>query len=270
MWMNQCEMPYYVWCDTYGKYRWFHEDGTPRTQYPLDYNWESIYSIATRTADIAFNDRVIYDVDTFTNEFLSNVPINWLKYKTSLEMFSGTLDGLTINPDVFEAGFTRTTNANENNTGNYNINSDTDGAYTDNLGNIDITEANNDTIKNRSILYEQGVQAYDDNLNISNIGNLGNDYASNFTDNVGMTVTNNHHIETARTNTGNTNASTDTAGNSNNNRTFNETIHETRINYYDNLAFLRERMDRLNLLESFQNYFLPYFASVSIYKGWWQ
>lgn len=263
-------LPYPIWCELYGKYRWYHEDGTPRTQYPLNYEWKTIYDIATNTADIAFNYRVIYDIDMFTNDFLSNVPINWMKYKTALEMFSGTLDGTNIDPLMFEAGFTRDTTQNENNNGNYNIDSNTNGTYTDNMGAQSGTEHNTIDNKTRNIVYEQGVQAYDNKITNDDIGELGNDYANTMQDTINLQDSNTQRNESAYTNTGNNGATTNTDGSNTNTRSFAEHIHETRINYYDNLAFLRERMDRLNLLKPFQSYFEPYFINVISYKGWWQ
>lgn len=254
-------MTYDIWAQTFGKYRWYHEDGTPRTQYPLDYNWKNIYDIATSAADLAFSYRIIDDPFVFTNEFLANVPINWLRYKTQLELFSGTLDGNTISPDLFEQGFTRDVTIKDNTTGNGTTNESL-GERTDNATNR--TDRVIDA-KARSINYEQGVQAYD-NLNNENIGELGNSYASGFNDTVSKTTDASDSINTT------------TTGAQNNTQKVNSSVtvehseHERlkRINYYDNLAFLRDRMDRLNLIKPFQYYFEYLFNHVSSMTGFWK
>ena len=53
------------------------------------------------------------------------------------------------------------------------------------------------------------------------------------------------------------------------NSTFEESEEVRRINYYDNLAFLRDRMDRLNLIKPFQFYFEYLFNNVTSKKGFW-
>lgn len=254
-------MTYNIWAQTFGKYRWYHEDGSPRTQYPLDYNWKTIYEIATNAADLAFSYRIIDDPFIFTNEFLANVPINWLRYKTQLELFSGTLDGTTISPDLFEQGFTRELNIKDNTNGS--------GSTSESLGErTDSTSATRDRnidAKARSINYEQGVQAYD-NLNNENIGELGNSYASGFNDSVSKTTENSQDTNTTvigeQNNTQNVSSSVSVK--------HSESERVKRINYYDNLAFLRDRMDRLNLIKPFQYYFEYLFNHVSSMTGFWK
>ena len=273
-----CEkMTYAQWCETYGKYRWYHENGSERLYYPLDYEWKRIYESCTKYADMYFNDRIIYDPSIFTANFLVNVPINWMKFKTELEMFSGTLDGTTIDPDMFNQGFTRDTTENENN-------DDTDTVTANQSGNIDETigkrtdntftdGTRDDETKSRSINYEQGIQAYDNNINNNNIGELGNNYANGMSDSVAK----NHSANTEETenrigeqkNTTDSGTNYNGVGNYDHKRTRSEHIHETRINYYDNLAFLREREDRLNIFKDFYSYFEPYFAHADGFTGAW-
>lgn len=255
-------MSYHDWCDTLGKYRWYHEDGTSRTQYALDYSWKEIYDIACKTADIAFGYYHINNPEMFTSDFLSMVPVNWLKYKTELEMFSGSLDGKTIDPDMFSAGFERTTRGyNNNDYGNTNTYRGT-GTNTNETSD---TGKQIDDNKQRSINYNQGVQAYG-NLSDIEIGDAGNDYASNFNDTIAtLDRTTSNESESNSSNIVN---STDTnTGNSDTD--YYENVKETRISFYDNLAFLRDRLDRLKLLTPFHYYFRPLFISVESIRGDW-
>lgn len=255
-------MSYHEWCETLGEFRWYHEDGTPRTLYPLEYSWKSIYDKACQDVDIAFGYYHIYDPMAFTSDFLASVPDNWMKYKTQLEMFSGTLDGKNIDPDMFTAGFERTTRGYNNN--DYSSSNSYEGVGTTE-SDEDVAGRQLDVTKQRSILYNQGVQAYD-NLSTTGIGEAGNDYASSFTDtinNLDRTTTNK-----TQTNTSNNIESLDsTTGNSDTD--YYENVKETRINFYDNLAFLRDRLDRLHLLIPFQDYFRPLFISIESIRGYW-
>ena len=270
-------MTYAQWCETYGKYRWYHKNGSERLYYPLDYEWKRIYESCTKYADMYFNDRIIYEPSIFTTNFLVNVPINWMKFKTELEMFSGTLDGTTIDPNMFNQGFTRDTTENENNDDTDNVKSSQTGNIDENLGtrtDRTFTDGTQDAdSKSRAINYNQGVQAYDNNINNNNIGELGNNYASNMTDSV--TKTHGANTQEVETQTGKQENTTDSTneytGNakSSRNRSRTEHIHETRINYYDNLAFLRERQDRLNVFKDFYSYFEPYFAHADGFTGAW-
>lgn len=276
-------MVYNVWKETFGKYRWYHEDGTARVIFPLDYNWQAIYDVVTDMADTEFDFWIIQDVPDFTSNFLSEVGTNWLKYKTMLEMMSGELTGYTISPDVFTAGFTRKTDGWVNddygkdgwaNDDYHNNETYSGNGVTDTTSNRDTTTTA-DT-KARSINYVQGIQAYDNSLNNSNIGEFGNDYASSMND----TVTFSNGTENVNT-TGNTDetvsANTDiTGGNENkygetgNNRnTYGEVVQEERINFYDNLAFLRERIDRLNTIVPFSDYFKHLFQNVTSIRGYY-
>jgi hypothetical protein len=245
-------MNYNVWCETFGKYRWYHENGKSRTIYPLEYNWNEIYKYVCKTCDIALAPYIIYDVNLFTSSFLETVPNAWIEYKTIIEMFSGTLDGTNIDPLMFEAGFTRTTNGTVNNKNQYTGNGV-------NSNNINSNRTSNTDTKSRSINYMQGVQAYN---NIPDIGEAGNDYASSMQDNILNGKTTDVNISNDITN--NNINSTDNTDN-----TYNETIHETRINYYDNLAFLRDRIDRLKIYKPFSNYFKPLFVNIEGIGGDW-
>lgn len=330
-------MTYDQWCKTLGQYRWFHEDGSPRLYYPLAYEWDKIYQTATSDADNYFQNRPIYDPSTFTAQFMANVPINWMKFKTQLEMFSGTLDGTNIDPEIFEAGFDRelsstnientkqdftenstytqdiqsgatdTTNTTANATTEQNTNSeDVIGNREDTTSitrNLNTTTDTEESSKGRNINYIQGLQAYTDRLDNNNIGELGTDYASNFSDDIRNGSRN--QVETQKgsedtnfeqgeqTNTSNVDAKstaesttteektgsstqliTNNAGNTNsteNSGTSNFGLTEKvrRINYYDNLAFLRERYDRLENFIPFFEYFEPYFASVESFRPNW-
>lgn len=302
-------MVYNVWKETFGKYRWYHEDGTARVIFPLDYNWQAIYDEVTSAADTEFDFWVIDDVADFTSAFLAEVGSNWLKYKTMLELMSGELTGYTISPDVFTAGFTRITDGwvkdeyGETEGVNTTGTSDTTGNMTENVSsnatqNYEAygrteTEGTKDTAtsadsKARSINYVQGIQAYDNSINNTNIGEFGNDYASTMNDTVSFsngtedtdtTGTTDETItsETTSTSTQDTGRDTteanrttgssdrDTRGTKDN--TYSETVKEERINFYDNLAFLRERADRLNLIVPFHDYFKHLFQHVTSIRG---
>lgn len=347
-------MMYPQWTETLGQFRWNKEDGSSRTYVPLDYEWQAVYDKVTADADRLFWGMSIFDPVTFTQEFLSRVPIAWMKFKTSIEMFLGTLDGTTIDPEEFHAGYqrerslwqntdsnrgyqentTRDTTESENEditektgketntsetgketsdetnsvtssasqTSENQINRTTNEEYTDNIG------AREDDAKGRTINYAQGVQAYNGELNNSNIGQLGNDYASGFSDSVTVnntgeqtnngtkdtteTENENGNIEQNGKSDGNTNRTTDTTntknetengtkeGNRTNEKKGNETgttegnetekrelkegetEKETRINYYDQLAFLRERFDRIPQMYVFTQELLPLFQHI--------
>lgn len=254
------KMSYKDWCDTFGQYRWRHEDGSARTYYPLNDNYANIYDYVCRSADIEFGYRYIDDIESFTSEFLARVPIAWAKFKIQLEMISGTLDGTNIDPDIFEAGFDRT------------FTSETKGKHsenrTDNLGTRtdSVTSENKTTTedKNRTIEYTQGVQGYA-NLGNDNIGDLGRNYADGFTD--GVDKSSGTVNGTSESSIGSQKNDYDTDGSKSENHT--EEEHVKRISYYDNLAFLRERFEHLNEYKEFYEYFLPLFSNVSSFSGWW-
>lgn len=318
-------LTYMQWSESYGKYRWFHEDGSPRLYYDLDFNWAEIYSKVTRDADIAFMYRVIDDVPGFTSEFLSRVPTNWLKYKSMLELMVGTLDGQNIDPSIFEAGFTRETY--EVNDSKYdsavNLISDikenedigsrsdsqdsvigsrkdttTNNQHTSNTTDVTGTETNKDTNtdKGRSINYTQGVQAYTDFS--TDIGRNGNDFADSFNDtlgenksdrdkktsqknslvedvenqstaNVGEQIISNNSIlgnqKNSKDSLANNNSSTDSYQLNKKG----EVITEKRINFYDNLAFLRTRVDLMQNIEPFHSMFDELFLTLTTIPGFW-
>lgn len=258
-------MKYYEWCNLQGKNRWYHDNGSARVILDLDYNWADIFNVVTANADLYFAAwEIPCDIDFFTAQFFAMVPTAWFKYKTVFEMFSGTLDGTAINPDVFEAGFTRTTNSSRVEDNTYTDND----VVTSNANGTSTQDAHSDVVdtKQRSLSYNQGVQGLT-NINNNNIGNLGNKYASGIGDNILTSETDyglqNVHATTADNSTRNRQNSEDKSD------TFTETIHETRINYYDNLAFLRERLDRLKNLVPFHSYFESLFYLVQSLKGDW-
>lgn len=254
-------MNYDVWRETFGKYCWYHKDGTARTQYALDYQWKAIYDIAVQSCDIAFSYRTITDPCIFTNEFLALVPVAWLKYKTTLEMMSGTLDGLTLDPESFNKGYERHLSHKENTTGT--------GNGTDVIGERKDTSKqtgnSNGEAKARAINYEQGVQAYD-NLTNENIGEYGNSYASNFNDTVSKTTgtdsTENEYSTGEQTNTNNVRTQVQNE--------YSDDETKTQINYQEKLAFLRSRMEKLNLVKPFQEYFEHLFNNVESMTGFWK
>ena len=246
---NWQPMTYNKWCQTIGQYRWYREDGSPRVIYNLDYDWQPIFDNATQIADTYFNSRIIYDPVEFTNEFLAAVPLSWLKYKTSLELLSGMLDGNTIDPEYFEAGYERTTEQNVNGTAS-STGQAKSGARTD---------MNDSTNKERQLNYQQGVQALDGAINNSNIGMLGNDKATGLTD----VVTQGQGTQTTGAQT------TDTLANSNTSNQLKEFVKEKRYNYYDNLAFLRDRMLLMKDVKPFYEYFNDLFYTSSKMTGWW-
>lgn len=315
------EITYNEWCSKWGVTRWYHEDGSARTLLPLDYNWKHVYDTVTAEADLHFARYPIDDPFEFGEEFLTEIPTAWLKYKTMIELMLGTLDGKTIDPLMFEAGYTRETTAetrrdtqqDSGSSSNRNITENTDttakvDTSLDQTEDRDITSNNThngsttygqidqgtDTA-NRSLNYVQGVQG----LNAptaGNIGEMGLRYASNMVDNIGNTDTSTkEHTdtnsstdktttddtlkttgtqnETGSSNTSHTNR--DTYSDSRNITTdddvdFHELVHETRINYYDNLAFLRDRSDRLKLIQPFWSYLEDCFHSVSgLEETWW-
>lgn len=252
-------MSYDAWCEVYGKYRWYHEDGTTRTIYPLEYQWKNLYDIVTKQCDLRLQFEPIYDVETFTSEFLALVNDAWLKYKTELEMFSGTLDGTNIDPLMFEAGFTRTIEGSQKGSGDSSTTSQNTNSSTQSMGERTDTAEN----KARGINYVQGVQGLSPET--TPIGQMGTGHASTMQDNISeqtATVGN-------QNNTSSSSGSASGNDNYNNNVTYNEKVHETRINYYDNLAFLREREDRLKYYKPFYSYFLPLFKEIRSMNGWW-
>lgn len=265
-WLEPDRILYKDWCIKLGQYRWYDEEGRARTFVDLDYEWGTIFNIITSNTDYLFENYVVEDVDYFTRHFIDTVPVAWLKFKTELEMFLGTLDGTNINPREFKAGFERWTNHNlgrgarqvqeRNATGE--MTTDSSGNNSTSIG------LQSATSKNRGIAYNQGVQAYNNQINNNNIGELGNDYASGMNDSVSIS-----NVQ-PRTDTGEnaSNSKTNQETNSTdvlNNQSaevFGEHIREERINYYDQLAFLRERFDRIERFDSFQRYFLPLFTAV--------
>lgn len=242
-------MKYSVWCETFGKYRWYHEDGQSRTYNTLDYEWQKIYDRATKDCDIKFQSYDIEDVDLFTADFLSTVAPAWLKFKTEFELFTGTLDGKTIDPDVFEAGYHKETSQQFN---SKSTNSSSSSSVYD--------DSNTASSAARSINYVQGVQAQNDIVPTdSNIGQMGLNFASNITDS----------ISPKNTSTSNSETETTADDNSNSSASFSETVHQTNINYYDNLAFLRDRYDRLRKLQTLDEILVKCFRNITSYKPWY-
>lgn len=250
-------MLYCEWAEEFGKNRWMKSDGTSRTIYPLDYNWQRIYDDACKQADFYFSSRCVPDdIHAFTVEFLSLVPTAWMAYKTQLEFFSGNLAGDTIDPKEFHAGRYHKYRRDMSDVLNQTLGAKTD---TETGGNTTITTG--DT-KNRELTYEQGVQALEpDN---DNIGELGRDYASQIVDNV-----NKENV----TETGDNNRTVNLGQQENeDSRLVHEEIEEENevINYYDQLAFGRERMEKLGQLKPFYEYFQDLFLEIDAMVPWSQ
>lgn len=257
-------MKYYEWSQLFGPYRWYHQDGSARAILPLDYEWAKIYDNITKDTDIHFHLwEVPCDVEYFTSQFYSLVPTAWLRFKSTLELFLGTLDGTTIDPLMFEAGYTRTTDHTLTNDNVYNDNEttqssangqSTQGAYEDTAN-----------ILQRGIMYNQGVQAV--TFNNDNIGQLGNKYASSLNDSISQS--DNQYGEQQITSTTSDNGQRTRNNSEDKTQNFHEQVHETRINYYDNLAFLRERVDRLKSLTPFYKSFETLFTLEIAMTGNW-
>lgn len=258
-------MTYLEWTETYGRYRWYHSNGDARVILPLDYNWKEVYDNITRDADIHFASwEIPCDAAYFTSQFYSALPTAWFKYKTVFEMFSGTLDGNTINPDVFEAGYTRTTTSQRVEDNIYDEDETVQSTATATSTQDARTDTNN--TKQRTLSYAQGAQGLT-TVNNGNIGELGTKYANGIGDNVLIGDTNyGEQNVNANTSDKSTRSRSNTEDKSDK---FNETVHETRINYYDNLAFLRERLEKLKMLEPFHKYLEPLFYMAQSMRGDW-
>lgn len=257
-------MKYSEWSELFGQYRWYHEDGSARALLPLDYEWQRIYDNITRDTDIHFHLwEIPCDVEYFTSQFYSAVPTAWLKFKSTVELFLGTLDGTTIDPLMFEAGYTRTTDHTLTNDNQYNDNEKVSSSATGQSTQSAYEDTAN--ILQRGIMYNQGVQAID--FNNQNIGQLGNKYASTLNDNIGQTD-NQYGQQKIDSNT-NDNGQRTRANSEDKTQNFHEKVHETRINYYDNLAFLRDRVDRLKLLMPFHKSFEQFFTLEIAMTGDW-
>lgn len=250
-------MLYCEWAETFGQNRWIRSDGTPRTIYPLDYNWERIFNDACKQVDFYFHNRELpCDSMTFTTEFLSLVPEAWMKYKTQLEFFSGTLTGETINPEEFHAGRKHEMIRELTDDRNEKIGSrkDTQQSST----NVEESSGN----KERSMRYEQGVQAVSPRN--SNIGELGTDYLSEMNDGILNSERN------GNTN-GDTTVKTGAQKNETNTKVYEKITEDNEIvNYYDQLAFARSRMEMMDDFKSFYEYFQPLFFDVEGMIPWFK
>lgn len=265
--MTDAPLNYMQWCDTVGKYRWYHEDGTPRTYLAFDYQWKPVYDAITGEADLYFMTRSILDPLYFTAEFLARVPLAWQKFKTEFELLTGTLDGTSISPELFNQGFTRSFKRNVDTTGIASENgtgSTTQGERKDYTSSSGSASADG---KSRDISYLQGVQAYPDTG--GGIGEYGNDYASSMIDHISKSDSSDSQSVTATTG-----KQTNTSTVSNNRTDSGTTVEEInekveRINFYDNLAFLRDRFDRLESVKPFYSYFDDLFVDVVSCRANW-
>jgi hypothetical protein len=262
-------MLYSEWADAYGLYRWYRKDGSPRILMPLGGNYKSIYDIVTREADLKFNCFEIQDIIFFTNEFLSEVSTAWMKFKTELELVTGTLDGTNIDPNVFEAGYDRTTTQTITGTVGVSGTTDTNITSNDTIGQRTDNTTVNTNDKARNIQYNQGVQAFDTEITNDDIGELGRNWASGFSDAVQLGDQTTEFKQGEQENTSSqTNKSTGTQNTTSENK-FSEEVHEKRINYYDNLAFLRDRFDRIKDVKPFYEYLMPCFKTITVMSKNW-
>lgn len=269
------EVSYPEWCETLGEYRWFKKDGSPRTFYTLEYGYPEIYKLVTSNADLRFNERIIFNIEEFTSLFLAAVPLAWLKFKAQLEFLNGTYDGKTLEPDIFEQGFTRTISQIDarNTTGKAGSITDmlSDNTLGARLDTTKTTDSGTSGSKGRQILYNQGVQALEPNN--ANIGELGRDYASGLQDSVNNGTTSNNNDTTLNQGAQNNNSSSSidnrNAFENNDMRGSDTRIHETRINMYDNIAFLKLRMEFVESIKSFEDYFQSLFGDISSMNRWY-
>ncbi len=230
-----------------------------------------MYENVTKQADLHFNSYELpCNVENFTNLFLTAVPDAWMKFKVQIELFLGTLDGTNINPDVFEAGYINTFNSTEkinrekdSGTG-YNSTDTTTGESSSHVEN---TSSSNGTSSNssQSENYVQGVQSGIP-LEVQNASGVnkttGNGSTTGSETGSGNTTSN-------MENTGTSSGNSSTSEGENVTRTLDETRKETRINYYDNIAFLRERVEKLPGYKPFYELLEYCFATVTLKGGRW-
>lgn len=263
-------MPYPIWAERLGSNRWYDSQGNPRIYSTLDQDWKKIFDLVTRDADRVFHMRTIEDVPYFTDHFLSMVPHAWEKFKVQLEMFMGTLTGVNIDPQEFYAGFERWTTHNLTWDDDETVSNSADSTTHSENDSTDTSDFGEQTGEGRTrqINYVQGVQDNDREFTDANIGLLGADYASGNSDAVSLS----EKAAYTDKNTGNSVTDGDNHSSSKGTRAydrkeaFDEHIKENRINFYDQLAFLRERFDRLGGLRMFWQEFEPLFTSVSYFE----
>lgn len=261
-------MVYLEWAKTYGQNRWYKTDGTPRTFTPLDYNYKTLFDKVCAETDEFFAVYEINDIMSFMAEWTTRVPRAWQIFKTQIEMMLGTLDGSNIDPLVFEAGFDRTTAHTLNNNMSSSADTTANGNASDVKGSMTTTETGTDDYtqsdSNTQRLYNQGAQAYNTD------DPLTRDFASTIQNIENTSTRDGNNTRTTeegqRTDTSTTGANSTAKATQSNAETFTENIKERRINYYDNLAFLRERWDRTKEFKNFYEYFLDLFVNVSSFS----
>lgn len=251
-------MTYKEWCEEYGAFRWYRANGNSRTYNELDYDWKPIFDAACEQADLAMSTfNIPCDLVEFTNMFLAEVPDAWLRFKTRFEFFTGTLTGETINPGEFHAGRKQTTVREYNDGRNYKNGARTDTRET---GREQTSESDS---KQRALHYIQGVQALG-NINNGDIGELGTDYASQIDDNVANGTSNGNSSENETIVTGEQ-ANEETAQGK---ETIN--VESEIVNYYDQLAFARERIEHMDECIPFWREFQYLFQNVESMRPWWR
>lgn len=258
-----------MWTETLGENRWYDSEGNPRVYTSLDQTWKPIYDMVTKDADRVFHTRTIQDVEYFTDNFISLVPHAWQKFKVQLEMFLGTLTGQNIDPQEFYAGFERWTTHNLTWDDDETVSNKADSETSSNTDSTDVNNygAQSGESRTRQISYAQGVQDNDRVATVDNIGEMGLDYASAQQD----VIAKSNKAAYVDDSKGTSNTSGSNSSTSNGTREYgrvekyDEHIKENRINFYDQLAFLRERFDRLGGIRMFWQEFEKLFTHVSFY-----
>lgn len=273
LWTAPKGIKYADWRKDFGLYCWYHEDGTPRTFSELDNGWKELYDTVTASTDMRFHNKTIdiEQLEWFTSEFLYQVPYSWIKFKTTIEYYFGALTGKEMGTDFFKDVVNRwltheggrgvdasgTNETSANSTGSNN-----------NKWNTTYGQQQN-TSKGRSIAYNQGVQKYaGTELRNENIGELGRDYASGFTDNVGINMID------SRVDNGTSDTNTKSDGKVTGKNTAKSqmaekyTDHETtdKIQYYPLLNYLKTRVEDLPRIQTFDRELLKLFRHIDSFQ----
>lgn len=271
-------MQYPEWANTFGKFRWYDSAGNPRTLITLNDNWRTIFNIITSNTDKQFNYRFIRDIPSFTDEFISRVPEAWLRYQTFLELIIGNFVGTSPNDDMFNNKVSETIKRLRNNERENSTDINGTSEYSDTMGQREDTTndtSNSDSeTKARSINYLQGIQAYDNEINNDNIGELGNNFASGMNDSVALGNENaeseTNFTQGEQNNSGNNEYSNTSKGNQKESENEIEERISSRSNYYMLISLLNTRMEHANKFIRFSDYFNDLFNDVEKLKPWYK
>lgn len=273
LWTAPRTISYPEWCKDFGKYRWVHEDGLPRTLSSLTEEWAELFNTVTRSADMRFHNKEIeYDnIEWFTSEFLHQVPYSWLRFKTSIEFFFGSLTGKEMDANFFNGQVDRFIT----HEGGRGIDASGESTATSSATGKDQNTwattygETQGTSKGRSIAYNQGVQKYaGTELRPENIGELGRDYASGFTDTIGVNYGSIHDDNgtnnTDRTSSGNSKGTSKTKSQ----MAEQYTDHEIKkqMNYFPMLSYLSKRIESMETIRSFDYELIKLFRKIDTYK----